>query len=300
MGQARILVVDDEPFNLEIIAEYLADCDYSLVFANGGDDALVRLEAERFDLVVLDRMMPGTDGIEVLRRMKASVALRDVPVVMQTAAATPGQVREGLVAGALYYLTKPFEPESLLAIVRAALCDRSRRIELASRIADHGAAMRLVERAEFSAQTLDEAAALALTAAMVCDNPEPVAIGLAELLVNGIEHGNLGIDFIEKGRLKEDGTWKLEVARRAALAENRGKRVRLALWRQDSQRHFRICDEGDGFDWRRFLELDPERAFALNGRGIVLARSVAFTGIEYSEAGNEVHAWVDQAVDYRL
>jgi CheY-like chemotaxis protein len=300
MGQARILVVDDEPFNLEIIAEYLADCDYSLVFAKSGEEALAQLEAGSFDLVVLDRMMPGADGIEVLRAMKASAPLRDIPVVMQTAAATPGQVREGLVAGALYYLTKPFEPESLLAIVRAALCDRSRRLELAGRIADHGAAMRLVERAEFSVQTLDEAGALALTAALVCDNPEPVAIGLAELLVNGIEHGNLGIDFVEKGRLKEQGAWKREVARRLALVENREKRVWLALWRQGTCRHFRVRDEGAGFDWRRFLELDPERAFAPNGRGIVLARSLAFTGLEYSGSGNEVHAWVDQAVDYIL
>ncbi len=292
-GRQRILVVDDEPFNLEIIAECLADCDYELVFAQNGTEALGKLAAERFDLLVLDRMMPDIDGIEVLHRMKASPRLSDIPVVMQTAAATPGQVREGLLAGALYYLTKPFEPESLLAIVRAALADRARRVELATRIAEHGLALRLMRYAEFELRTLDEAVALALTASLTCEEPERVAIGLAELLVNAIEHGNLGIDFAEKGRLKREGVWPAEIARRLELEENHDKRVYLKTWREDGCWHFRIRDAGFGFDWRHYLDLDPLRAFEPNGRGIMLARSVAFTGLEYSDPGNEVHAWVD-------
>ncbi|MCB1917743.1 MAG: response regulator, partial [Rhodocyclaceae bacterium] len=121
----HILVVDDEPFNREILAEVLDDPAYRISVAEDGGQAWDRLTAdgESFDLVLLDRMMPGMDGLEVLRRMKDTPRLRDLPVIMQTAAASPDQVREGIAAGAYYYLTKPFELETLLTIVRAALDD---------------------------------------------------------------------------------------------------------------------------------------------------------------------------------
>ena len=117
-------------------------------------------------------------------------------------------------------------------------------------------------------------------------------MGLAELLVNGVEHGNLGIDFETKGRLKEDGTWAEEVAERLTWPEHRDKRVRLSVSRDGGRWCFAIRDEGQGFDWQRFSELDPSRAFAPNGRGIVLARQIAFEEVRYLGCGNEVHAWV--------
>lgn len=294
MSRPHILVVDDEPFNLEIIAEYLCDCDYVLDTVGSGEQALDRLggPASAYDLVVLDRMMPGIDGMAVLRQMKQTERLRPIPVIMQTAAATPDQVREGLAAGAHYYLTKPFEAESLIAVVRTALDDRARRAELSERIASHAVALQLLESASFTVRTLDQAAALAATAALVCPNPEAVAMGLAELLVNGVEHGNLGITFEEKGRLKESGTWADEVARRLDDPVLGARQVRLDLTREDGHWCFRVLDEGAGFDWQRFIELDPARAFAPNGRGIVLARQIAFTSVEYRGRGNEVLARV--------
>ncbi|GAA5185780.1 hypothetical protein GCM10025771_42530 [Niveibacterium umoris] len=293
MARARILVVDDEPFNLEIICDYLEDCDYEIETTQSGVEALARLEdaARHYDVLVLDRMMPVISGMEVLQRVKQHERLKAIPVIMQTAAATPDQVREGLAAGAHYYLTKPFECDSLRAVIRTALDDQRRRAELADRIHEHRVAMQMVERAEFSVRTLEEAAAVATTAALVCGRAEAVAMGLAELLVNGVEHGNLGIDFSAKGALKESGTWAEEVQRRLELDENRDKRVRLVVVREGERWHFHVRDDGPGFDWQRFIELDPSRAFAPNGRGIVLAKQIAFEEVRYAGSGNEVHAW---------
>lgn len=295
MGRARILVVDDEPFNLEIVSEYLADNDYLIDAVESGELALARLadESRHYDLVVLDRMMPGLDGIEVLRRMKREERLQAIPVIMQTAAATPDQVREGLASGAHYYLTKPFEAGALQAIIRTALADRARRAELSSRIAEHQFAMQLIQSASFSFRSVEEAAAVATTAALVCGRVEAVAMGLAELLVNGVEHGNLGIDFALKAQLKEQGGWEAEVSRRLDLPEYAHKRVRLDVAREATSWHFTVRDEGVGFDWKRFAELAPERAFMPNGRGIVIARQLAFSRLEYAGCGNEVHAWAD-------
>ena len=110
MSQTRILVVDDEPLNLAIIEEYLCEePSYVLDTAAEGGKCLVGTLAARpgYDLVILDRMMPILDGMALLRRMKGDARFSDVPVIMQTAAAAPDQVREGLAAGAYYYLTKP-------------------------------------------------------------------------------------------------------------------------------------------------------------------------------------------------
>ncbi|WP_341678338.1 response regulator [Niveibacterium sp. SC-1] len=293
MSKPKILVVDDEPVNLEIVSEVLTDLDCSLQTAASGQAALDRLAAEDFDLVLLDRMMPGMDGMAVLRAMKADERLRRLPVIMQTAAAAPEQVREGLAAGAFYYLTKPFDTDTLLSIVRAALQDRAWRMDLVARIGAHQIALQNLDRAEFSIRTLEEAAAISATISLLATASAGLAMGLSELLVNAIEHGNLGIDYAEKGRLKESGTWPEEVERRLALPEHRDKRVRLVIERERTRLHFRIHDEGVGFDWAPFLELDAERAQALNGRGIALARRFGFAGLEYEGCGNTVHAWIE-------
>lgn len=292
--QMHILVVDDEPFNRDIITEILDDPGYRISVAEDGVEAWAALSdpEARIDLVLLDRMMPGIDGLEVLKRIKGTPGLRDLPVIMQTAAASPDQVREGIAAGAFYYLTKPFEFETLQTIVRAALDAARQRAWVQQQLRSHAGSLALVKHARFELATLDEAQNLAALIASVCDNPELVAMGLSELLINAVEHGNLGISFAEKARLKGRDGWCEEVERRLALPENLTKRVSLSVSRIDNGWEFEIRDQGAGFDWAEFLELAPERAFAPNGRGIALARQLAFSELEYLDGGRRVRVRV--------
>lgn len=290
MSTPHLLIVDDEPFNLEIIAEYLEETGYRLTLASGGDLAWEMLSnpQNQFDLVLLDRMMPGKDGMEVLRLIKADERLKQTPVIMQTAASSPEQVAEGLKAGAYYYLTKPFEPDTLLAIVRSAVSDLRAREELRNVVVEYCTALRLANTADFSIRTLEEARLLSAFVAQAAAVPETASLGLAELLVNGVEHGNLGISFKEKSRLRENDCWEQEIERRLALPENLDKRVRLTMERGEDGWIVTITDEGSGFEWQSFLEFDPERAFAPNGRGIALSRQLAFSSMEYLGNGNAV------------
>ncbi len=290
MGKPRILVVDDEPFNLDIVAEYLDELDYELVLVASGEQAWDELchPESNYDLVLLDRMMPGIDGMTVLRRMKADSRLASVPVIMQTAATAPDQVREGLAAGAYYYLTKPFEGEALQTIIRSALDDLRQRREMRDNLKDHATALGCLVEGEFVIRTLEEARRLACFVAMLSPQPAMLAMGLLELLVNGVEHGNLGIDFAEKSRLREENIWDAEIERRLALPENQTKRVRLRIRQEEARWVFEISDDGPGFDWRRFLDFDPERAFAPNGRGIAMSRQISFSSMTYLPPGNQV------------
>ena len=289
MRHANLLVVDDEGLNREIIAESLEDQPWALTMAQDGAAALALLEGgASFDAVVLDRMMPGVDGMEVLRRMQRDPRLRAVPVIMQTAAASREQVAEGLQLGAYYYLTKPYDREALVAVIRAALAMSSQRQELALRIEEYRGVMALIDEGVFRLRTLDEARALAGALGSACSEPDAASLGLVELLVNAIEHGNLGIGFEEKAALLGAGRWEAEVAARHARPENVGKAVRVVCQRVGPDLVITISDEGGGFDWQHFLTLDESRAFHPNGRGISLARGVAFATIEYLGCGNQV------------
>lgn len=294
MNKPRILVVDDERFNLEIIQAFLEEGDYSLVLEDDAADAWRTLNEGpgRFDAVILDRMMPGVDGMELLRRIKSDPRHAQIPVIMQTAAAAPEQVREGLAAGAYYYLTKPFEPEALATIVRTALGDAAERARLAQQLESQVRVMRLAVRGEFRVRTLDDARELAALMAQLCPQPGVAVLGLSELLINAIEHGNLGIDYEEKSRLKREDRWESEIARRLALPENARRFASLAFAIEPAEISFTIRDCGAGFDWRAYLDLDPTRAYDPNGRGIALARHLSFSGLEFLGNGNTVCARV--------
>ena len=289
MIEGKILVVDDEPLNLEILLEYFkGETSIAPQTTECGEHAwqLLSNPENAYELILLDRMMPGLDGIELLLRIKADPRLCSIPVIMQTAASSAAQIRQGLEAGAYYYLTKPYQRDKLLAIVHAALSDTKAHDALRQQLHRHRDSLNFLNHAEFSIRTLDEADRLASFLAQASPNPDSAVIGISELLINAIEHGNLGLSYAEKSRLKLEDNWHAEIARRSALPENVSKEVRVSFSRQDNLLTFRIADQGKGFDWQNYLEIDPERAFDPNGRGIALARMMSFSNIHYEGCGN--------------
>ena len=111
---ARVLIVDDEPANVHVLAEALAG-QYEVSFATDAARALQLAQAAPLDLILLDVVMPGMDGFELLRRLKAEPATQRVPVIFVTAMDEIDDEERGLMLGAVDYLTKPIRP----AIVRA-------------------------------------------------------------------------------------------------------------------------------------------------------------------------------------
>ena len=297
-NKTRILAVDDEALNLEILLEYFADeCALSLDTADGGEAAWALLQNPENDYkaILLDRMMPGLDGIGLLKRIKGDARLAGIPVIMQTAANSAAQIREGLEAGAYYYLTKPYRRDNLLAIVQAALIDAEARDALRLQLHSHINSLQFLKQAEFSIRTVDEASQLASFIARACPNAEMVVMGISELLINAVEHGNLGLSYAEKSSLKRDDCWRPEIDRRAALATNIEKEVKLQFQRDMHSITLRVIDQGNGFDWQSFLEIDPERAFDPNGRGIALARLLSFSTLIYEGGGNTAVATISLA-----
>ena len=125
MARKQILVVDDEKDILELLEYNLAREGYDVVCAATGDAALEAACSRKPDLVILDLMLPGIDGLEVCRQLKAAAETRGIPIVMLTAKSEEADVVVGLELGADDYVTKPFSPRVLLARVKAVLRRRA-------------------------------------------------------------------------------------------------------------------------------------------------------------------------------
>jgi two-component system phosphate regulon response regulator PhoB len=127
MGKARILAVDDEEDILELIRYNLTKEGYVVDLASTGEQALERARSSAPDLILLDLMLPGLDGLDVCREIKQDPSINHIPILMVTAKGEEADIVLGLEMGADDYITKPFSPRVLLARVRTIL--RRRRNE---------------------------------------------------------------------------------------------------------------------------------------------------------------------------
>lgn len=293
--RTELLVVDDEEFNRLILKKCLDDAGYAVTLAKDGQEAWKLLQGGKHDFaaVLLDRMMPRLDGMGLLALIKSNSRLARLPVVFQTAAADPSEVAEGMKAGAFYYLTKPINKDVMLAVVQSAVNEQvMARTLRREELEEQQRYFALLRRVEFTLHTVDEARMLAASLASLYPDPQRTLLGLSELLINAVEHGNLGISYQEKSVLLQEVRWEQEIKRRLALPENSGKEVHVLLEHLPAKICITITDCGEGFDWVQYLEMSPDRAFDPNGRGIAMSRMMSFDSLEYLGKGNQVSATV--------
>lgn len=286
----RLLAIDDDQINLITIHACLSEDGYKIDQAEDGEQAWALMQQNDYDLILLDRVMPTLDSLGLLKRIKAEERWKRIPVIMQTSAAKQQDVRAGLEAGAHYYLTKPYEPEALRILVHSVLSDMDKHAQLQESTDRLESVFGLLECAELSFKSLEEARRLAATLSGLCSDRNASAMGLTELLINAVEHGNLGITYDEKSKLRQTSMWEYEIARRLVSDPWRDRKAHIHFQRFGHEIEFTITDQGKGFDWKPFLDFDAKRAFDLNGRGIAMARMMGFSSLEYQGKGNCVVA----------
>src|SRR6056297_3932774 len=126
MANETVLIVDDEADILQLIKYNLEKEGYRTICTTSGEQALFEAKRHIPNLLVLDLMLPGVDGIEVCTRIRATEATKNMPILMVTAKSDESDIITGLEVGADDYITKPFSPKVLIARIRAIL-RRSRR-----------------------------------------------------------------------------------------------------------------------------------------------------------------------------
>lgn len=286
----NILIVDDEPMICSLLDSFLAGVGYISTKAENGIEALEMLEenVSKFDLVILDRNMPKMNGLELLKKIKSHPSLKNIPVIMQTGLAKKHEILEGLNAGCYHYLTKPFEKDVFISIIKTAVSDYQNYRSLQEELKQQSQSLMLLDAGRFSYRTLSEARVLTMLLAAACPEPDKVASGLSELLINAIEHGNLAITYNEKSLLLKNQSWEKEIEQR--LTQNNYKHRYVSVGFERSKDHINIFiqDQGDGFEWQQYLEFCPERSLDAHGRGIAMAKMMSFDILEYKGNGNEV------------
>jgi CheY-like chemotaxis protein len=120
-----ILVVDDEPANVFLLKKIFEKCDYNVLTAHSGAECLRKLEANHVDMVLLDLMMPGINGFEVLSRMKNNVLTQTIPVIVLTALNDIRTKEKVDVAGAVNFIIKPISKNGILNAVSAVLEEKN-------------------------------------------------------------------------------------------------------------------------------------------------------------------------------
>jgi DNA-binding response OmpR family regulator len=292
MKAHRVLLVDDDPISLQLMQSYLKPKGYAISTATNGEQAEQLIgahPAQYFSAIVLNFRMPGKDGVTLLTELKQGERCL-VPIILQTSANDPKQIKAGIDAGAFYYLIKPYTPKVFLSIVDSAIKDFSNHQLVTQKLAKLTNSMRLLKDAHFEFRTLEEATNLSSFIAHLTQDPKKVGLGLFELLVNAVEHGNLEISYDEKTELLNQARLKQEIDQRLQLAPFQQRYVKVDIAQHAGDLVISIEDMGKGFDFEQYLEFSVERALDNHGRGIMMANKLSFDSLQYSLGGRRVTA----------
>lgn len=150
-----------------------------------------------------------------------------------------------------------------------------------------------VEMCRLSVRTLYDAKAAAFYLSNFYPEPERVLLGIHEIIINAVEHGNLGISYYEKSDLIESGRWMEEVEERLTQEHFMYKEVEIEFLIDNSEIKLRVKDQGEGFNWNEYMEISGVRARDKHGRGIALSKELSFDRLHYMGCGNEVNCVVE-------
>lgn len=291
-----VLAIDDDEINLMILSKCAQEAGYQVhayESATAGWEYL-RSHPHEVDIVLLDKMMPDMNGMEMLRRIKLDKDMQHVPVILQTGDVGITQMREGLESGAYYYLTKPFHPEILTAVLNSAAQECDLRENLRAQ-ADSGQAqlIHILHAGLFQIKTHTQASMIASAISQQALYPEFVAVGLMELLSNAIEHGSLGFGAEEKQKLLTTGDWADAMQKRATQAPYADRCVQLEFQRNVSGIEVIIRDQGEGFNWQKYIYSEMTPGITA-GRGISKA-VIMLDEVQFRGSGNEVRCQIATA-----
>ena len=286
----KVLIVEDDPSVRVLLQTLVAEEGHSVEVAVDGAAGLEAFRQFRPDLVLSDIMMPHMDGLELLESIRAEDS--DVLVVILTGCGSEEYAVRALRHGANNYLQKPIDDTDIIPLVQkyaAVVRDRTVDVEIHEMFVERAFTLELENTLEIIPRVADRLLRETCGAIKRADQLG-VRLGLVELLLNAVEHGNLGISYEQKREslTTMDG---LEMLCRERLSDpvHAARRVTVHFTMDATACEWVIVDEGAGFDWRALPDPTDEGAglFEAHGRGILLSRP-QFDTLEYQEPGNIV------------
>lgn len=283
-----ILVIDDEKSIRDMLRAGLTQYGYNFYDAADGNSGIDVYKRTRPDIVLTDVKMPEMSGLELTRTLKGIEY--DTDIVIMTGYGSEELVIEALRSGATNYIKKPISFNELFNILDGIILSRERRrksevikdvvvFEKKKLVIDNDISRiwGVINQILFNVPTEVSDAIL-----------EGIRLGLYEVILNAIEHGNLGISYEEKSEAIQENTYLSLLESRSLQADRRQKRVFIDCTVGHIELSVEIRDQGEGFDFHEFA--GPESSNEIlraHGRGIFLA-SLYFDKLVYEEPGHTV------------
>jgi len=247
------------------------------------------------DVVLLDASLTQPNVITLAREFRRLLIAHCIPVIRLAAERDDAHTAAGIRAGISHYVEVPCTQDLVLALIDAVARRRAEQLRLRAASEKSSQALGGLAEATFRFRTLEDVERIAQLVASVCPASDRVILGLTELMLNAVEHGNLGIGREAKLRMNAQGVWFDEIRRKLAAPEQADRFATLRFKRDATGASIRIEDCGAGFDWAPYLRIDNTQASDSQGRGIAVARILSFDALAYSGAGNIVTATINNS-----
>ena len=290
-SKRTIMLVDPVRSHLGRTEHHLVNSGFKVLCAEKGQDALQRLTGTPVDVLLWDADTADVSVLDALSELKQNDNTREIPVVVQRLVWNDDEVIAAMRAGAYYYLRKSFNFCLFRSLVEAAIADPNHTVRPWTERSELPVNQGLMVTTEFRFRTLEETKEITNYISATCRDADRLQMGLWEIMINAVEHGNLAISYAEKSQLVDKGLWDLEVAHRLSSPELSHRFATVECEPKDDWLIFKVRDQGTGFDRQPYMEISKARAVDLHGRGIALAASLCFEKIEFQGDGNEVDCW---------
>ena len=279
--QQNTLAINLSPDSLKSVESAAINLNIKLVVCSSYDQHLI--ESTDLDLIVLSL---NKDGLDQLVRLKRKSITEWIPVVLINDSEDTTIHEEALKKGAFDIYQASYSSRDLDSILTSGLNLSITFNKFNKNIAEHHQFFKYVNSLDLQFKTIEEAHITAKSLSFLCEDSNKVAMGLSEIFINAIEHGNLGISYEDKTYHQENNTWKMEIESRLKMSQYREKVVSVTAARIGQIIEFTVTDEGLGFDFSQFIFKVPEDLNSSHGRGITMARMIAFDHLEYIHPGN--------------
>ena len=290
--RVKLLLIDDEQLVRDELGGILRDEGYDVITGSDGLEGLALFRSEHPDMVITDIRMPKLDGLSVAMTIKDEAP--EVPITVVTGHGTESMAIEALRAGVTDFIKKPVRLEDLSGAL--ARMEATRQLGTPHEQRGMPASVEEVERVwkyrlhnelEVIPEFVDGLLGL-VAGGMAPQSITELNIALRELIINAMEHGNLGISFEDKSQALEEGALPDLLQRRSAMPAYEGRQVTITASRLKKVVYVQIADMGGGFDWHVLTDsTDPAHLLSSHGRGVLLAR-MSVDALSFNEKGNQV------------
>lgn len=287
-----ILLAEDDKETRVSTKLVLEEKGYHVVGVENGQEALsyIKDNSDVIDAAIIDRKMPVMDGIEFLKHHKDSKH-SFIPTILLTGSQSQEDITEGIKAGAYSYIIKPAKVELIDSIIKGAIRDMQQYKTLNDMATQQRDLKVIIKDMNLQLKTFKQARSLSRFLSGFYPEPQKAIIGIYEIIVNAIEHGNLEISYEHKKELIKRMRWDEEVVRRQELPEYKERIVKISFTITNSVIQLVVEDDGSGFDWNSFVDIKTVKPNEPSGRGILMARQLSFDKIEYIGNGNKVECY---------